>query len=196
MLGSRFESRHLQRHSTVLPAPGSMFAARRFYQFAVLEQLWKDIADIFRDRGHRLLFEILNEPHTADGSDMPAVDLRSMTGLAYDQIRAVDSERIVLFGGNQWFGAHEVPEVWTNLDEVGGGSDAYLMVTFHHYDPWTFCGDSQGTYDDAWTDANQSEWGVGWGSRYDEIFPSSGIIVQSGFRTRRMPTGALGFRGL
>jgi len=158
---------------------------------AVLEQLWKDIADIFRDKDHRLLFEILNEPHRADGSAMPAADLRTMTGLAYDQIRAVDSERIVLFGGNQWFGAHEVPEVWTNLDQVGGGSDPYLMVTFHHYDPWTFCGDSQGTYDDAWTDANQSdpmaqmatwastvgqgmpvyigEWGVGWGSRYDEM---------------------------
>lgn len=158
---------------------------------AVLEQLWKDIADVFRDKNHRLLFEILNEPHTADGSAMPAADLRSMTGLAYDQIRAVDSERIVLFGGNQWFGAHEVPAVWTDLDEVGGGSDPYLMVTFHHYDPWTFCGDSQGTYDDAWTDANQSdpmaqmatwagtvgqgmpvyigEWGVGWGSRYDEM---------------------------
>src|SRR5690606_5053729 len=99
---------------------------------AVLEQLWKDIADIFRDKDHRLLFEILNEPHRADGSAMPAADLRTMTGLAYDQIRAVDSERIVLFGGNQWFGAHEVPAVWTNLDQVGGGSDPYMMVTFHH----------------------------------------------------------------
>src|SRR5690606_27410258 len=89
---------------------------------SVLEQLWQDIADIFADRDHRLLFEILNEPHREDGTAMPAADLRDMTGLAYDQIRAVDSERIILFGGNQWFGAHEVPAVWTNLDEVGGGN--------------------------------------------------------------------------
>lgn len=157
----------------------------------VLEQLWQDVADIFRDKDHRLLFEILNEPHRSDGSEMPAADLRNMTGLAYDQIRQIDSTRIVLFGGNQWFGAHEVPAVWTSLDEVGGGTDPYLMVTFHHYDPWTFCGDNQETYDDAWTDSNQSgpmeemaewastigagmpiyigEWGVGWGSRYSTL---------------------------
>jgi len=111
-----------------------------------------------------------------------------MTGLAYAQIRLVDSARIVLIGGNQWFGAHELPSVWTSLEEVGGGTDPYVMATFHHYDPWTFCGNDQGTYDDAWTDSNQSdpmdtmatwastvgagmpvyigEWGVGWGSRY------------------------------
>jgi endoglucanase len=153
---------------------------------AVLERLWQDIADIFADRGQRLLFEILNEPHRGDDSAMPAADLRLMTGLAYDKIRAVDAERIVLFGGNQWFGANEVPTVWTSLDEVGGGADPYVMATFHHYDPWTFCGSEQAPYDDAWTDANQSdpmetmanwastvgggvpvfigEWGVGWAS--------------------------------
>lgn len=158
---------------------------------AVLERLWQDIADIFGDRDHRLLFEILNEPHKEDGTAMPAADLREMTGLAYDQIRATDAERIVLFGGNQWFAANEVPSVWTSLDEVGGGDDPYVMATFHHYDPWTFCGDDQGTYDDAWTDSNQSgpmntmvtwadtvgggvpvhigEWGVGWGSVYSEL---------------------------
>lgn len=157
----------------------------------VLEQLWKDVADIFQDKDHRLLFELLNEPHKADGTAMPAADLRNMVGLAYAQVRQVDSERIVLFGGNQWFAAHEVPTVWTSIDEVGGGSDPYVMVTFHHYDPWTFCGDNQGTYDDAWLDSNQStpmqematwastvgagmpvyigEWGVGWGSRYSTL---------------------------
>ena len=72
-------------------------------------------------------------------------------------LRALDrAERIVLFGGNQWFAANEVPTVWTSIDEVGGGSDPYVMVTFHHYDPWTFCGDNQGTYDDDWSDSNQS----------------------------------------
>ena len=65
------------------------------------------------------------------------------------------------------------------------------MATFHHYDPWTFCGSEQGSYDDVWTQANQSnpmttmanwaktvgngmpvyigEWGVGWGSRYTTL---------------------------
>jgi hypothetical protein len=157
---------------------------------AVLERLWADIADIFAAKDHRLLFEFLNEPHRSDGSNspLPAADLRAMVKLAYAKIRAVDPERIVLIGGNQWFAAAEMANVWTDLSGVGDGQDPYVMATFHHYDPWTFCGDNQGTYDDNWTDANLSgpmdtmlawakstgkgmpvhigEWGVGWGSRY------------------------------
>jgi len=158
---------------------------------AVLERLWSDIAEIFAERDYRLIFEILNEPHRADDSVMPAADLRSMTAKAYAKIRAVDAARIVVIGGNQWFAAAEVPAVWTDLNGVGGGNDPYVMATFHHYNPWTFCGDNQGTYDDAWSDANITgpmdtmlswansvgkgmpffigEWGVGWGSRYDAL---------------------------
>lgn len=154
----------------------------------VLERLWADIADIFSAKDHRLLFEILNEPHRSDSSAMPAADLRKMTGMAYAKIRAVDPARIILIGGNQWFAANEMQAVWTDLSGVGGGQDPYVIATFHHYDPWTFCGDNQGTYDDAWTDSNIStpmdtmsswaksvgknmpvhigEWGVAWGSKY------------------------------
>lgn len=155
---------------------------------AVLEQLWADLADIFKDKHHRLIFEILNEPHKDDSTAMSKDDVRLMTGLAYDKIRAVDEQRIVVIGGNQWFGAHEVPQVWTDLEPVGGGADPYVMATFHHYNPWTFCGDNQGDYADVWTEAHISgpmdmmaswansvgqgmpvyigEWGVAWGSRY------------------------------
>ncbi|HET7541238.1 MAG TPA: glycoside hydrolase family 5 protein [Polyangiaceae bacterium] len=158
---------------------------------AVLERLWADLSEIFAQRSHHLLFEILNEPHRSDSTPMPAADLRNMTAKAYAKIRAVDPARIVVIGGNQWFAAGEVPKIWTDLNGVGGGNDPYVMATFHHYDPWTFCGDSQGTYDDAWTEANISqpmdtmlnwansvghgmpvfigEWGVAWGSRYDQL---------------------------
>jgi endoglucanase len=155
----------------------------------VLERLWQDIAEVFGNRDHRLLYEILNEPHRSDSTAMPPEDLRSMTGLAYASVRAVDPERIIVIGGNQWFSAPEMATVWPQLDEVGGGRDPYLMATFHHYDPWTFCGDNQGTYDDPWNDNNLSnpmdtmlawadsvgngmpvyigEWGVGWASTHD-----------------------------
>lgn len=160
---------------------------------AVLERLWADIADIFAATERRLLFELLNEPHRSDGSNsaLPATDLRTMAKLAYAKIRAVDPARIILIGGNQWFAAAEMATVWPDLSGVGDGQDPYLMATFHHYDPWTFCGDNQGTYDDSWTDANLSgpmetmlawakstgkgmpvyigEWGVGWGSRYSTM---------------------------
>jgi endoglucanase len=156
----------------------------------VLERLWQDIADIFKSRSHRLLFEILNEPHREDAnlSPMPAGDLRTMTGLAYRKIRAADPTRVVIIGGNQWFNHVEMAQVWPHLNEVGGGNDPYVMATFHHYNPWSFCGDGQGDYADAWTQADLAspmdvmsswangvgrgmpvyigEWGVAWGSRF------------------------------
>lgn len=157
----------------------------------VLEQLWTDITDIFGDRDPRLMFEFLNEPHKDDLTPMAPAEVRRLTGLAYDRVRAVNTERIVIIGGNQWFGASEVPAVWTSLDEVGGGSDPFVMATFHHYNPWEFCGNNQGTYDDPWTDAHLAdpmdtmkdwadtvgggmpvyigEWGVGWGSVFDSM---------------------------
>lgn len=159
----------------------------------MLKRLWRDIATIFGKRNHRLIFELLNEPHLDDGnnSPMPAVNLRYMTERAYDEIRNIDPNRIIVIGGNQWFGASEIPAIWPNLDEVGAGSDEYLMATFHHYDPWSFNGDNQGDYADQWTDddidsamqtmqnwANTvgkgmpvyiGEWGTGWGSRYETM---------------------------
>ncbi|WP_096058705.1 cellulase family glycosylhydrolase [Haliangium ochraceum] len=159
----------------------------------VLERLWQDIADIFRERDHRLLFEILNEPHRegASAAPMPAAELRFMTGKAYAKIRAVDPQRIVIIGGNQWFHYSEMAQVWPHLDDVGSGNDAYLMATFHHYSPWSFCGDHQGDYADSWSSSDIiqpmeamkdwaasvgrgmpvyiGEWGVGWGSRYSDM---------------------------
>ena len=154
----------------------------------VLEQLWADISDIFKDRNHRLIFQILNEPHLNNRDPMPPENLRKMSALAYHKIRAVDAERIIVIGGNQWFAADEMAKVWPNLDQVGGGKDKYLMATFHHYNPWTFNGDNQGDYADNWTDADIigpmdtmlywsktigkgmpiyiGEWGTGWQSRY------------------------------
>lgn len=154
----------------------------------VLAQLWTDISTTFRDRDGRLIFEILNEPHLSNHDPMPPETLRAMTGRAYDRIRRIDPQRIVVIGGNQWFGAQEMAATWPNLDAVGGGGDPYVMATFHHYNPWTFAGDNQGDYADPWTEADIAgpmrvmadwaattgggmpvfigEWGVGWKSRH------------------------------
>jgi hypothetical protein len=154
----------------------------------VLARLWADISDILGDRDGRLLFEILNEPHLSDKSPMRPETLRAMTGQAYERIRGRDPRRIVVIGGNQWFGAHEMAIAWPDLNAVGSGLDPYVMATFHHYNPWTFNGDNQGDYADPWTEADVTgpmqvmadwaastgrgmpvfigEWGVGWNSRY------------------------------
>lgn len=150
---------------------------------AMLEQLWSDISDIFKDRSHRLIFQVLNEPHLSGGGAMSPGNLRHMTGLAYDKIRANTPTRIVVIGGNQWFGAHEMAISWPNLDAVGGGDDSYLMASFHHYNPWSFHG--QGNHMTDWNSSHLegpfstmqnwangvgqgmpiyiSEWGTDWG---------------------------------
>ncbi len=158
---------------------------------AILAQLWTDISDLFGDRDGRLMFEILNEPHLSNKEPMLPATLREMTGRAYALIRQDAPARIVIIGGNQWFGAHEMALTWPNLDAVGSGRDPYVMATFHHYSPWEFSGDNQGDYADPWTDDDIAspmqvmadwasttgggipvfigEWGVGWGSRYETM---------------------------
>lgn len=152
----------------------------------VLERLWTDIATVFGDRDYRLIFQLLNEPHLNNGDPMPAASLRFMSGKAYDKIRSVNPKRIVLIGGNRWFAAHEMAQVWPNLDPVGGGEDPYVMASFHHYNPWDFSGDSRENYAYPWTESDLytpidtmlnwasgvgkgmpiyiGEWGVGWQS--------------------------------
>lgn len=156
-----------------------------------LARLWTDISDLLGDRDGRLMFEILNEPHLTSKEAMLPATVREMTGRAYAAIRKDDPGRIVIIGGNQWFGAHEMALTWPNLDAVGGGHDPHVMATFHHYSPWEFSGDNQGDYADPWTDEDIAspmqvmadwasttgggmpvfigEWGVGWKSRYQTM---------------------------
>lgn len=182
---------------------------------AVLAALWADVASVLRDRDGRLMYEILNEPHLSNHDAMAPAILRAMTGAAYARIRAVDPRRIVIIGGNQWFGAAEMATAWPDLDAVGGGGDAHVMATFHHYNPWTFNGDNQGDYADAWTEADVSgpmklmaawasttgrgmpvfigEWGVGWKSRLPVMDCNNIRLWYAGFdaqhaRAFSMPT--------
>ena len=116
-------------------------------QFTVLETVWDGISDIFKDHSHKLLFEVLNEPHQGPNNEpMEAASVRRMSELAYNKIRAKNQNRIIIIGGNQWFGAQEMANTWPELSQVGNGSDQYLMSTFHHYAPWEFNGDPNKTF--------------------------------------------------
>jgi len=139
------------------------------------------------------MYEFLNEPHldNANKDPMDPANLRNMTGKAYAKVRAIDPQRIVIIGGNQWFAAHEMAITWPHLNDVGGGQDKFMMAEFHHYNPWAFNGDNQGDYSDNWNDGDVTgpmdimanwansvgqgmpvyigEWGTGWGSRYPSM---------------------------
>jgi hypothetical protein len=116
-------------------------------KYTVLETVWDGISDIFKNHSHRLLFEILNEPHQGPNDEpMEASSVRRMSELAYKKIRAKNPNRIIIIGGNQWFGSQEMANTWPSLSQVGSGSDQYLMSTFHHYAPWEFNGEPNKTF--------------------------------------------------
>jgi len=56
-------------------------------------------------------------------------------------IRPENPTRIVVFSGNEYSGADQ-------MMAAAVPHDPYLMAYFHCYDPWSFAGESQGT----WTD--------------------------------------------
>lgn len=181
----------------------------------VLGRFWAELANRFGHHDGRLTYEILNEPHLSNHEAMEPATLRRLTRVGYDRIRATDPDRIILIGGNQWFGAHEMAETWQDLSAVGGGDDDYLMATFHHYSPWTFSEDNQGDHSDPWTDEDIAapmrtmaawatsvgggmpifigEWGVGWQSRYERMDCNNIRLRYARFdaahaRARQMPT--------
>mmetsp|Transcript_10332 Transcript_10332/g.32757 ORF Transcript_10332/g.32757 Transcript_10332/m.32757 type:complete len:499 (+) Transcript_10332:126-1622(+) len=113
-------------------------------------KLWTDIATHFKDFSSKLVFEVLNEPEHKFG-DHPAkfrkfddpwgIQLtRKINKLGYDAIRKISPKRVVFISpnaqGNVWVlrnvygGKHDLPD---------GGTDKYLGVTIHTYDPSTCC---------------------------------------------------------
>ncbi|RPJ68820.1 glycoside hydrolase family 5 protein [Alteromonas sediminis] len=162
---------------------------KRDNKYKVIERIWADLSNYFKDRDFRLLYEILNEPHI-DTDPMPVEHIRYMTELAYKRIRAVDPHRIIIIGGNQWFAAKELMVTWPDLEPIGGGKDAYIMATIHHYEPWSFHGED-GDKSAPWTLENIvepmeqaehwaatvgnnmpiyiGEWGNGWGKQFDKF---------------------------
>nr|MDP9126565.1 glycoside hydrolase family 5 protein [Pseudomonadota bacterium] len=88
--------------------------------------LWQQIAEHFRDAPAALAFELYNEPHgrlTARWNDLMSRGVRL--------VRRSNPTRILVVGPTQWnsaraLGSFEMPP------------DADLVLTVHHYDPFTF----------------------------------------------------------
>jgi endoglucanase len=98
---------------------------------AVLEtrllNMWRQIAQRYRDRSPKLLFELLNEPHDRlNGEAWNALAAQTLAA-----VRASNPNRIVLIGPGDWNGIWELPKLRVP-------SDRNLIVTIHNYDPFNF----------------------------------------------------------
>ena len=88
--------------------------------------LWQQIAEHFRDAPPALAFELYNEPHgrlTARWNDLMSRGVRL--------VRRTNPTRIVVVGPTQWNSAR-------GLATFAMPPDANLVLTVHHYDPFTF----------------------------------------------------------
>jgi endoglucanase len=120
--------------------------------------LWTGIATHFKDYSHKLIFEVLNEPEGAlgendgsgpfpDAADATAIGYtRKVNLVGYDAIRATggnNTTRIVMVSVNGQGNAQNIEEVYpTKASLPGEGTDKYLAIQVHSYNPWAFCGET------------------------------------------------------
>jgi endoglucanase len=94
----------------------------------MLQALWSQIAEHFKDRPETLVFELLNEPH---GKLTDERWNRIIPGLLAT-IRKTNPGRAVIVG----------PGGWNSLDHLAKlelpATDRHLIVTFHYYNPFHF----------------------------------------------------------
>lgn len=108
---------------------------------ALIETLWTQVANKFKNYGEQLIFETFNEIHAGDdwgtGSDAQFALLNQWNQYAVDAIRAT--------GGNnatRWIG---VAGYAANIDltiahlELPVDPANHIMVAVHNYDPYAFC---------------------------------------------------------
>ncbi len=120
--------------------------------------LWTGIANYFKDRNNKLIFEVLNEPEGylgeidgtgpfPDPTDATALTYtRRVNKVGYDAIRATGGNnitRVVMVGLNGQGNALYFDKVYPNKASLpGAGTDNYLCIQVHTYNPWAFCGET------------------------------------------------------
>ncbi|MDB5875186.1 MAG: putative endo,4-glucanase, Glycoside Hydrolase Family 5 [Ramlibacter sp.] len=92
-----------------------------------LVNIWRQLAQRYKDRSPKLLFELLNEPHgRLNGEPWNALAARTLA-----VVRASNPARIVLIGPGEWNGIGELPKLHLPPDRN-------LIVAIHNYDPFPF----------------------------------------------------------
>jgi len=101
------------------------------------DALWTQIADRFKNKSEKLLFEILNEPHgTITASQVDDLNARVL-GI----MRVTNPTRVVIYSGAGYANSPDLLNA-----AIPNKNDAYLMGYYHSYDPWSFAGESKGTW--------------------------------------------------
>jgi aryl-phospho-beta-D-glucosidase BglC (GH1 family) len=109
-------------------------------QKARFDSLWSQISMRFKDKSEHLFFEILNEPHGA----ITVAQVDELNARVLGIIRQNNPTRVVVYSGAGWANSPDLLNA-----AIPNTDDPYLMGYYHSYDPWTFAGESQGTWGSA-----------------------------------------------
>ncbi len=89
--------------------------------------IWRQLADRYKDRPHRLVFELLNEPSgRLDGEPW-----NKLAAQALERVRQTNPQRTVMIGPGYWNNVRELPRL--RLPQ-----DRNLVMSFHSYEPDNF----------------------------------------------------------
>ncbi|MES2933023.1 MAG: glycoside hydrolase family 5 protein [Pseudomonadota bacterium] len=106
-------------------------AGERRVDDAILEErflaMWEQIAQRYKDKSDKLVFEIYNEPHGRQTSDK----WNDLVARAVNVIRKSNPTRPIVIGPIQWNNAKE-------LRNLRLPNDANLIATVHNYEPFKF----------------------------------------------------------
>jgi endoglucanase len=89
---------------------------------------WQQIGERYKDAPNTVLFELLNEPHTA----LNAERWNAMLAKLIPVVRATNPNRTLVIGPTQWNNSDQLPTL------VLPKADRNILVTFHSYEPFRF----------------------------------------------------------
>jgi aryl-phospho-beta-D-glucosidase BglC (GH1 family) len=106
-------------------------------QIGRFESLWTQISTAFSDLPPTVAFEILNEPQ----GSMTDGNVNDMNARILAIIRRTNPTRVVIIGGNNMNSLNKLTD-----NSLAIPDDPYVIATYHDYNPWSFCGNAQGTW--------------------------------------------------
>lgn len=90
--------------------------------------VWTQVAERFKNKSSKLLFEILNEPN-----GMTLAEIDSLNSSILEVIRQTNPTRAVIYSGNGYTPAEA-------MKQADIPNDPNIIANFHSYDPWPFAG--------------------------------------------------------
>ncbi len=94
--------------------------------------IWRQLSERYAGKSEKILFELINEPHTTEGGNLDAENLNRLQYKAFDIIREKNPKRVIVAASADWNGA------WTLKDLRLPSDDKNIIVAVHNYAPLKF----------------------------------------------------------